>query len=100
MIYEDHPVLRLWYHQLSLETDEEVTKLTREDDTVEMHIEGELVTTTQIEWLQSRMISAPLAVGGCEDSTWACVAFYDGTVDIWSVAFNMKVHTLRHGKPV
>jgi hypothetical protein len=93
----ESPVGYMWTQGMSAETQDEVVPLFRSDWN-EAFVQDDRVTYSgQIEWMQSRTVTAPVAAGGGEDVRWAAIAFADGTVDLWHTLFGQKSHTLRTG---
>jgi len=106
----DKPVGYLWRGFGEEEADKEVSPLRREDLEVYLHSAEALASERvpckqQIEWLQSRLVLSPPAVGGRGATAWAGCGFGDGTADLWScLDFSSggggKMFTLQHGEPV
>ena len=59
------------------------TPLYRNDTRVQIRVDDEVFKVSQIEWCQSRMVTAPLTVGGADGSSWIIAGFADGTADVW-----------------
>jgi hypothetical protein len=98
----DRHIGAVWKRLAGTEDAQEVRPLTRQDTkVVKVDTSGEADTVHfQIEWFQSRRISSNLVVGGQGDSSWAAVGYYDGTVDVWNIHTQARVHKLVHGSPV
>jgi len=101
----DHAVGYVWHSFCEEEDAKEYSEMRREDLEVYVHsaeaIASEKIPCkTQIEWLQSRLVLTPAAVGGKDSSSWAAAGYADGTCDVWSSLNGAKMFTLQHGDPV
>ena len=97
---DEVPIGYIWKANCADNDKQEKIPLLRGDVHGQLVIDQELVTFSQIEWLQSRLLTAPLALGGANDGAWVVAAFADGTCDVWRQGDGEKVHSLVHGLPV
>jgi hypothetical protein len=78
---------RIW-PEIATSEKEEIL-LIRQDKKEEFVVEEQFIVKEQIEWFQSRIVTAPIAVQGEDmDSTWVAVAFADGSVDLYRGRFD------------
>lgn len=96
----DLPAGYLWRLHCSQEDRLERIPLSREDRDLRVNINDVYHPKGQIEWFQSRCVTAAVQIGGSGDATWVAVGYADGSVDLWSADPVEKVRTLQHERPV
>jgi len=94
----DMPVGYVWQLHCSQENQHEIIPLSREDRNEMVSVNDELEPKPQLEWFQSRVVTASIAAGGEEEAAWVAIGFANGTIDVWSLDLCEKSHTLVHEK--